>query len=139
MMLKACGCRVDGLTRNVTVWQCEGCGKVQTAKRRICSHCARRKPDPPKGFGCCGEDWPEHRRACGTCGRLADPDLTFPLPHPEHLYLSEDVERGTFEDRHGRRRCVGCLELESKPLHHSHPWECGCEDCERGKPDPYLD
>lgn len=44
---RGCTCRPDGLTRCVTLWECAGCGHVQSGRRRRCEACERRKPRHP--------------------------------------------------------------------------------------------
>jgi hypothetical protein len=108
---KRCGCRPDGLTRNVTLWECRGCGEIHGARRRRCS-CNRVKPAHPRGYGCCARDWPLSATECGECLTAFDPDDAARLPHPEHHYLTESNCRGSFTDRRGIARCVGCHRQE---------------------------
>jgi hypothetical protein len=42
--MKGCGCKRDGLTCNVTIWECWGCGELQGARYRRCRGCNRSKP-----------------------------------------------------------------------------------------------
>jgi hypothetical protein len=74
---KRCGCRPDGLTRNVTLWDCSGCDAIHGARRRRCP-CGRSRPAAPA----------------------------------ERIYLAPNVARGSFQDRRGITRCVGCLAPE---------------------------
>lgn len=136
--MKGCGCRSDGLTRATTLWECRGCGAVQGARKRRCAACKRSKPAHPMGWGCCGVDWtgprcgegrqspiPLHRPGCRSlacegcwqpCGRAFAVEDRAALPHPEHVSLTEDVQRGSYVDRGGVLRCVGCQKQEPAPL-----------------------
>jgi len=110
---KPCGCEPKGLTRALALWECRGCGHVQRSPRSAnarCGGCGRVKGPNPRGFGCCGQDWPEGQ-PCGECGRAADPCDVGSLPHSEVSYLTESCERGYFRARDSFLRCVGCLKL----------------------------
>ena len=108
-VLKPCGCKAYDLTRNRTIWVCAGCGHAQGARGRRCGECKRAKPPAPMGFGCCDETWHAHV-ACGTCGRgpCADEPVRCSDLHPELVHLTPSVDRGSFQDRRGATRCVGC-------------------------------
>lgn len=113
--IKPCGCRAEGLTKAFALWQCAGCGFVQNAPRSARSKCrggcGRVRGPNPKGFGHCGQDWPQGTLEC-SCGHGFDPVLDLGrLPHPEVEYLTESTERGYFRARDSFLRCVGCLEL----------------------------
>lgn len=109
--MKTCGCRIGGLTRSVSVWNCS-CGNVQRASRRSCVGCGEKRKANPFGFGCCDQDWPEAAISCGDCGKT--PSVISNLPHPEVDYLTEETCRGSVTDRRGIRRCVGCLAKETE-------------------------
>ncbi len=126
--MKPCGCPRTGLTRNVTLWYCRGCGEVQSANRRRCQNtdCQRVKPTHPRGYGCCAVDWHIQAASCGDllhaasqvpqvwepCGRMFEASDVAKLPHPEHEYFAPVCKRGAFTDRRGISRCVGCLAPE---------------------------
>jgi len=127
--MKECGCRAGGLTKNVTLWECRGCGECQSARRKSCYHpeCGRIKPVAPRGYGCCAVTYTSRATNCGDIGQMAsepprnwDPcghaflvEDQAPIPHPEHHYFvvgTDEVDnRGSFIDRRGIERCVGCL------------------------------
>jgi len=113
-MFKPCGCKAQGLTRALALWECAGCGALQRAPRSAkagCVGCGRPKGANPKGFGHCGQDWPETASSCGGCGHGFDAIDLGRLPHPEVEYLTESCPRGNFRARDGFVRCVGCLSL----------------------------
>jgi hypothetical protein len=115
--MKDCGCRAGGLTRNVTIWHCPRCQTPNGGRARRCrgADCDARKPANPRGFGCCDATWHEGQ-ACGTCGRVeTDPDLIMGCSdlNPFNEHLAPNVCRGSFQDRRGITRCVGCLKEET--------------------------
>ena len=111
---KECGCKAEGLTRGFALWECGGCGHLQRAPRSAkaaCAGCGRAKGANPKGFGHCGQDWPETATECGECGHGFEAIDLGRLPHPEVEYLTESCPRGNFRARDSFIRCVGCLTL----------------------------
>jgi len=114
MATVGCGCPLDGLTRNITIWTCAACGHDQMASARRCEACNRRKPRNPRGFGCCDQTWPEGAGTCGTCGCAPDADLIAPCSdlNTELAHYAPNVERGSFVNRRGETVCVGCLAPE---------------------------
>jgi hypothetical protein len=97
---KPCGCQRTGLTSALAIWTCEACGEQQRSRRpsarqpQRCRGCGRVKPPNPVGID------PEHDAPV--------PARPGRLPHPEVEYFAVDGERGSFLDREGTRRCVGC-------------------------------
>ncbi len=77
-------------TRSVTYWLCRACGESQGGRRRVCQGCGRRKPPHPRGFGCCDRDHAITESACPLCGGRFDPMDAAKLPHPEHIYTTEE-------------------------------------------------